>query len=1335
MFRGVSTSSVFASCYLGIFIAFVSLAALPVTVFAAVSCNPQGYASVIGTEIVATSCIPEGMNDNTAIYYKYRDYSCVNGVVTLTSTGNEVLNSPNGILNPILGIYFRSFRNKEGSYIFQVASAYHGLIDGKDMDNYPTGHVYTDVFTEMFDQSLTAPNCKGADFDRPDMESCAGSTVNKGTGRLSHSQKVFSTTSSQALALKVSLNYRSQNFAPSTIGNGWSHSYEMLLQSGVRNSKIFWQNGKRRVYESYNTGYVAPKGDYSSLVKNADGSYTLTEKNGLVRHFDSAGVATSIVDRNGNTLIFGYTAAQLTTVTDPNGRIANFAYDGNGKLATITDPNGNVYTLVYSGAQLTAVNNPDSTHWDYTYGANGLLATKSDPASNVITYNYNTDNRLDQTTDPVGKGRLFALGGGGTSPAQAGKIPDPYPVSRRLPWEFTATEKDGNNWTYTFDTLTQRIQSKTDPLGNTTSYTYDYAGNMLTKTEPGIGTTSYTYDSQGNVLSVTDPLNQTTTFTYNAFGQILTVDGAPGSYAFSYDVAGNLLSVTNPAGEVTQYGYDAAGNLTSVTDPLGHASTLVYDAGNSLTSITFATGAVTQFTHDANGNMLSATNALGKITGFGYDSRNRMTTVTDPLGNVTTLTYDGNGHPATQVDANGKVTAYQYNYVGQLTQIQDALSHLTAFSYGEAGCPSCSGVDELNSVTDAKGQQTTYSYDQIGRLLTETDPLGQTVTYGYGATRNPTSITAADATSVSYTYDALQRLTQKTYPDASTATYGYDARGNLVSAANAAVSYTLGYDAANRLTSVTDSRGYQIAYQYDAAGNRTSMTLQPGTPQEQTFTYGYDAGNRPTSIASPAGTFGFGYDVLNRRTSLSYPNGVNAGYSYQPDAGWLAGIDYPELTLAIAYPQYDKVGNRTARSEDGTTTDYAYDATYQLTQAKTGVLEENFTYDAVGNRESGPTVKDTPAASYDHDAANRMTHGRKYDYAYDARGNQTDRFLNAAHSKYWHFTWDAENHLTGAELINGTTTLRTLSFKYGPFGRRVEKQVSQVGATVTTRYVYDREDIVLQIEDDGTTTTTTTYVHGPGIDEPLAQVVGGQSYYYHADGLGSIVAISDSAQNLVARYSYDAFGMVSSTAPEFVNSYAYTGREWDREIGLYYYRARYFDPMEGRFVGTDPLHFFGGGVNLYTYVQNQPINFFDPFGLCRQKGESRTACADRVAKEVLGDKLDLVDSFGYWGLGAWTVSTAIGNEALTRSVDKAAAEALKNANIAGARTEGDIVAKIAASERAGKAAARITSMRAGLATVSKVSGVLGLAATGTSAVMRGLGYYFGDCSEVCSDCN
>lgn len=147
---------------------------------------------------------------------------------------------------------------------------------------------------------------------------------------------------------------------------------------------------------------------------------------------------------------------------------------------------------------------------------------------------------------------------------------------------------------------------------------------------------------------------------------------------------------------------------------------------------------------------------------------------------------------------------------------------------------------------------------------------------------------------------------------------------------------------------------------------------------------------------------------------------------------------------------------------------------------------------------------------------------------------------------------------------------------------------------ITTRYTYDGDDILFETQNGS---AGNVYIHGPGIDEPLALLDSKGPAYYHADGLGSIVALSDSTGTIVQRYEYDSFGNRKDMQNTIKQPYTYTGREYDRETGLYYYRARYYDAMEGRFISKDPIGFAGGNVNLYGYVWNEPINYVDPTGL------------------------------------------------------------------------------------------------------------------------------------------
>jgi RHS repeat-associated protein len=213
-------------------------------------------------------------------------------------------------------------------------------------------------------------------------------------------------------------------------------------------------------------------------------------------------------------------------------------------------------------------------------------------------------------------------------------------------------------------------------------------------------------------------------------------------------------------------------------------------------------------------------------------------------------------------------------------------------------------------------------------------------------------------------------------------------------------------------------------------------------------------------------------------------------------------------------------------------------------------------------------------STYEFDAGSG---GASYDY--DANGNLVEKVENG---ETWTYEWNAENQLT--RVLKNAGEVAT--FRYDPLGRRIEK----VGGGVTTRCVYDAEDVLYKSAGG----STTTYFHGPRIDEPLQGQTAAGNSYYHADALGSIVARTDAAGAVETTWLYDAWGRIEPG--EAAAEYGFTGREWDPEIGLYYYRARYYDPDAGRFVSEDPLRFLVD-LNFYRYVQGRPTVWSDPFGL------------------------------------------------------------------------------------------------------------------------------------------
>jgi RHS repeat-associated protein len=432
----------------------------------------------------------------------------------------------------------------------------------------------------------------------------------------------------------------------------------------------------------------------------------------------------------------------------------------------------------------------------------------------------------------------------------------------------------------------------------------------------------------------------------------------------------------------------------------------------------------------------------------------------------------------------------------------------------------------------------------------------------------------------------LNRLTGKTYPDGSTATYTYDNASRLTQVTDGTGTYSFTFDSMGRLLGTSTQytflpgQTFKNAYAYDEASNRKSLTA----PDGGTTVYAYDPLNRLQSLTSSnAGQFGFGYDPLSRRKLLTRPNGVNTAYRYD-DLSRLLSLFHQlgGTTIDGAAYTFDAAGNRSGKTNflDNSTEQYGYDPIYQLIQAtRNGATSEQYGYDAVGNR------LNSLSATYSYNSSNELIASSDgTTYKYDTNGNMFSKTTTEGTTQY---AWDFENRLTAVTLPDGGV----VRFQYDPFGRRIKKS-SAVGTTI---YLYDGANVIETLDTTGTVLARYTFTEN--IDEPLAAQHSGSLAFYHADALGSITSMTDGSGNPSVTYRYDAFGNLQPLSGPAPSPYGYTGREYDEETGLYYYRARYYDPRSGRFLQEDPIGYAGGGPNLYAYVANNPLNFVDPAGL------------------------------------------------------------------------------------------------------------------------------------------
>ena len=338
----------------------------------------------------------------------------------------------------------------------------------------------------------------------------------------------------------------------------------------------------------------------------------------------------------------------------------------------------------------------------------------------------------------------------------------------------------------------------------------------------------------------------------------------------------------------------------------------------------------------------------------------------------------------------------------------------------------------------------------------------------------------------------------------------------------------------------------------------------------------------------------FGYDNVGRLVSVDRYADLDgtdlvAATDYAYDAvDQMTGLTHTADGPPSVYTWvYDEAGRLLyASSPDGEVV-YTHDDTDQLTGANyTGQADEAYAYDAAGNR----TGED-----YDVDPNNRLASYGTYAYAYDDEGNLVTR--TAAGGARREFEWDYRRRLTSVtDYAADDTVVRQVLFTYDALDNRLTKTVDPDGAgeapAETTTFAYADGQVALEFSGTaGGRTLAQRYLYGPGVDQVAARDDGaGGVLWALADREGTVRDLVHSSGDGVEHLTYDSFGRVTGPAVRLTDfRFTYTGRELDGETGLYYYRARYYDPATGRFIGEDPSGFCAGDPNLYRYVSNNPL--------------------------------------------------------------------------------------------------------------------------------------------------
>ena len=718
----------------------------------------------------------------------------------------------------------------------------------------------------------------------------------------------------------------------------------------------------------------------------------------------------------------------------------------------------------------------------------------------------------------------------------------------------------------------------------------------------------YAYDAAGNVLKQA----------------ILGTDGECLESSTRYDLKDRATHRTNPAGGVTRYLYDRNDRLRKEISPYGYEPESDDGAGVS-------------YTYDSRGNRLRTTNALGEVVQeLSYNLRNQPVIQKDTFGNRTELSYELDGK-IKDVRRSGNhqriLQQYEYNARRQITGVVDGNRNPISYdvdSWGRiTGIGFADGVKEgyeytpagqVSRTIDGNGNAVQYRYNSLGKISERIDQLGFTETFRYDEEGNlslhidrdgrqlqracnvfgqPVYEKASDAegkhTNIStWHYDSLGRVTRAVC-DGKSYEYIYDAYGNLKekrSNGKRLVSYT--HDRAGQITEIRDPEGVCTRYEYDILGRRSRIFNDDGLEVR------------------------YGYDALNRIRHIRYGNGVETAYTYDGDGNirTLETRAGENVLLSFAY-RYDGNGNRTAKTGmqatlGGITSEitagnnaldlsYAYDVRGQLLEERRNGTSVCYAYDKAGNRIRKTDVQGEIRYLYNekNQLVEEESPADRKQFSYDRQGGIIEE-KNAAGIR--RFSYNSRHQQTRVETETGSVQEN----RYDAEGLRFE--LLENGRR--TSFVYHDGEL---LQEEGREEQGTSYHLGAGME---AFRRGQELSYYHRDEQLSTVFVTDGQGEIRNSYQYDAFGMSLGTTEKLNNRIRYTGQQYDELTEQYYLRARYYNPVAGRFMQEDVYQ--GDGLNLYAYCGNNPVVYDDPSGYARKACPPKGKISESVDETSYG---------------------------------------------------------------------------------------------------------------------
>ncbi|MEF2969293.1 RHS repeat-associated core domain-containing protein [Paenibacillus sp. M1] len=900
---------------------------------------------------------------------------------------------------------------------------------------------------------------------------------------------------------------------------------------------------------------------------------------------------------------------RIVAQKDPNGQISYMEYDTESLpgqiVTTFTNPLGYQTRYVHDReCLLTEIAYPDGSKVNYTYNEHGQEIGCAYSDGRIVSRLYDERGRLIQYMDELGHQTRFE-----------------YNERDQLVKEIDA---EGHETSYQYDERHRlvsviRADGSSSEMGYTAegqkSFYRDFnsavrkfrygANGELAAWEDAEGRPSeVAVDEAGRIAVVRNALGEAFTREYDGNDNLIRTQDALGhTWEYRYDADDHLIGSKDPFGAETIYTYTASGKPASVTDPLGHTTEYRYDAADRLVAEIHPDGEQTTLEYDLGDRLIAVIDPLGRRTQYNYDAAGRLQAVIDGEGRlVRQLTYDPAGNPIAVTNGLGHTTSYRFNQINRVTEVSDASGRVTRYKYDALSRlteveeaeqahyrQEYDGEGRVTAYEDGNGNRTELRYDRTGLLLEEKNASGHGITYAYDLQGLLARRMNARRQSTAYRYDVAGRLIGLE-DEAGDIRIDYDANGRVTSLTEGEAVMSRVYDAAGRLVSSTDTLGYTIGYSYDAAGRLTMLTY----PDGKQVHYRYNAAGEMVEVKDWRGRLTrYSYDQSGKLIETCRTNGSKEKRTYDA-AGQLIRIQ-DSTAQGIMLQQFRLTYNEIGQIIQEEDKQYTYDKLRRLSSGAFKGRIVSYEYDLGGNLTLTRDSLEGNASSFRYTSDNRLHALGDYPVEMDADGNLLYKSNGESMASY---EYDARNRLVKSGKARYT---------YNMLGNRT----SMSWRGKTTQYVVDDlgelSRVLMELDEEGT--PKAYYVYGLGL---IGREDADGSYLsYHSDIRGSTTLLTDETGRVTDRYMYGIYGALEQHEGSTSQPFQYNGRDgvMTDPNGLYYMRARYYDPELKRFLNRDVILgdlTDGQTLNRYAYVNGDPVGYVDPLGLfkCEIEGTS-----------------------------------------------------------------------------------------------------------------------------------